>query len=158
MPARWLQAKVIKLKKERRAWARKYSIPSGIQANREVVRQYQDTVKGLGKEIGEVRFPNVAAGRHELMLRYQTPGDPLRGIIEDIRDPMFVKLVDNSRQRCRVYFNSGMTVFILQWVDWRKRVVRLSRPFASSTEAIDAWYIVKENDPIWKKEFPLRKG
>lgn len=153
MPARWLQAKVIKRKKERRAWARPMSVKSGIQANREVVKQYQDTVKGLGKEIGEVRFPNVAPGRHELMLRYQTPGDPLRGIIDDIRDPMFIKLVDNSRQRCRVYFNSGMTCFILQWVDWRKRIVYLSITYASSARAIDAWMTDKVK---WKKEFPLR--
>ncbi len=67
MPARWLQTKVIKLKRQRRAWARPLSVKSGIQANREVVKQYQDTVKGLGKEIGEVRFPNVAAGKHEMM-------------------------------------------------------------------------------------------
>lgn len=153
MPARWLQAKVIKLKRQRRAWARPLTVKSGIQANREVVKQYQDTVKGLGQEIGEVRFPNVAAGRAELMLRYKTPGDPLRGIIDDIRDPMFVKLVDNSRRRCRVYFNSGMSCFILQLVDWRKRKVYLSITYPSSTRAIQVWMEDKVN---WKKEFDLR--
>jgi hypothetical protein len=118
------------------------------------VAQYQNTVKGLGLEIAQVRFPNVSAGRHELMLRYATPGDPLRGIIEDIRDPFFVTIVENSRQRCRVYFNSGMTCYILQWVDYRKMKVHLSITYPSSTRAIQVWI---EDKVTWKKAFDLRK-
>lgn len=155
MPSSWLKPKLIKLKRERRAWAKPLAVKSGAQGNREVIKQYQDTVKGLGLEIAQVRFPNVAAGRKELMLRYNTPGDPLRGIIEDIRDPFFVSIVDNSRQRCRIYFNSGMSVYILQWVDWRKSKVHLSITYPSSTRAIQVWM---EDKVVWKKEFQLRKG
>jgi hypothetical protein len=155
MVSSWLKPKLIKLKRQRRAWARPLSVKSGIQPSREVIRQYQDTAKGLGREIAEVRFPNVAAGRHELMLRYKTPGDPLRGIIDDIRDPFFVTLVENSRQRCRIYYNSGMTCYIIQWADYRKNKVHLSITYPSSARAIDVWMTGKV---IWKKEFDLRKG
>lgn len=156
--AGWMKAKVIKLKRQRRAWARPFTIKSGIQANREVVKQYQDTVKGLGKDIAEVRFPSIPAGRHELMLRYNTPGDPLRGIIEDIRDPFFVTIVENARQRCRIYYNSQMTVYIIQWVNWREQRVRISHTYNSSARAIEAW-VNSETVPIsWKSKYPLRKG
>lgn len=153
--AGWMKAKVIKLKRQRRAWAKPLAVKSGARPNPEVVAQYQNTVKGLGLEIAQVRFPNVAAGRHELMLRYQTPGDPLRGIIDDIRDPFFVTLVENSRQRCRIFYNSGMTCYIIQWADYRKGKVHLSITYPSSTHAIDAWM---QGRVMWKKEFDLRKG
>jgi hypothetical protein len=149
-----MQAKVIKLKRQRRAWARPSSVKSGIQPNREVIRQYQDTAKGLGKIIAQVRFPNVAPGRKEIMDKINTIGDPLRGIALDIKDPLFVKIVDNSRQRCRVYFNSGMSCFILQWAHWEKGFVKISMTYASSTRAIDAW---NTDRVVWKKEFTIRK-
>jgi len=87
------------------------------------------------------------------MLRYKTPGDPLRGIIEDIRDPLFVTLVENSRQRCRIYYNSRMTCYILQWADYRKGKVHLSITYPSSARAIEVWMSDKV---VWKKELDLR--
>ena len=155
MPAGWVKPKLLKLKRQHRAWARPFSVKSGARPNPELVSQYQQTVKGLGVEIAQVRFPNVAAGRHELMLRYKDPGDPLRGIIDDIRDPFFVTLVENSRQRCRLYYNSKMTCYILQWADYRKRKVHLSMTYPSSAYAIDAWM---QDKVKWKKEFLLRGG
>lgn len=157
MVARWAIPKVIKLKEQRRAWARPMSVKSGIQPNREVIRQYQDTVKGLGKDIAEVRFPNVAPGRKEIMDRINTIGDPLRGIALDIKDPSFVKIIDNSRQRVRLYFNSRMDVFILQWVHWEQGFVKISWTFDSSNRASVAWHESDKNSKIWKKTFKIPK-
>src|SRR5258707_15034601 len=120
----WI-SKSNKSKRMRRAWARKFSMKSGIVRNREVIRQYQDTAKGLGTEIAQVRFPNVAPGKREMMDRIMTIGDSLRGIALDISDPLFVSIMDNSRQRCRLYWNSQLTVFILQWVHWEKGWVKI---------------------------------
>lgn len=154
MAAGWAKAKVIKLKKQRRAWARPFRVKSGIEPNREVVRQYQDTAKGLGKDIAQVRFPNIAPGRREMMDRINTIGDPLRGIHTDIKDPLFVNIQNNTRQRCRLFWNSQLTVFILQWVHWEKGWVRLSIQYSNSAKAKSAW---ETDRVIWKKEFPLRK-
>lgn len=138
----------------RRAWAKPLSVKSGFVPNRIVVQQYQETVKGLGKEIAEVRFPSVAPGKREMMDRIMTIGDSLRGIALDISDPLFVVIVNNSRQRCRLYWNSGMTVFILQWVHWDQGWVKISGTYSSSNMAKAAW---EADRVIWKKKFNLRK-
>lgn len=153
----WMKVKQAKARRQaaKRAWARPLSVKSGIQPNREVVRQYQDTVKGLGVEIAEVRFPNVAPGRREIMDRLKIAGDPLRGILTGISDPLFVTIVDNSRQRCRLYWNSKMTCFILQLVNWDKEWVRLSITYATSDRAKHVWMT---DQVTWKKEFSFRKG
>jgi hypothetical protein len=153
MPARWLQAKTIKLKKQRRAWARPLSVKSGIQPNRDVIKQYQETAKGLGKLIAEVRFPNVAPGRKEIMDRLKDD-DFLREIIYDIKDPFFVNIVDNARHRCRLYFNSGMSCFILQYMQWDKGRAKISISYPSSTRALEVW---NTENVIWKKEYSIRR-
>lgn len=152
--AGWAKAKTLKLKRQRRAWARPFSVKSGIIRNREVIEQYQNTAKGLGLEIAQVRFPNIAPGRREMMDRLQTEGDPLRGILTDIKDPLFYSVVDNARQRCRLFYNSQLTCFVLQWVQWEKGLVRLSITYASAERAKNVWF---SDTVTWKKEYTIRK-
>lgn len=146
MPARWMEGKLIKQRRMRRAWARPLSVKSGIQPNRDVIQQYQRTAKGLGVEEARTRFPNVAPGRHDIQ-------DRIDEILQQFEDPMFITLVDNLFQRCRLYFNSQKNVCVLQHVDWRSRVVRISISYPKLTRARHAF----ESDSVrWriKKDLP----
>lgn len=140
MPARWMQAKLIKRAKERRAWARPLSVKSGIQPNRDVIAQYQRTAKGLGEEEARTRFPNVAPGRKDI-------NDRIDEILQHFDDPLFFCVLDNNFHRVRVYFNSRRNSFILQWVNWKERVVRISIIYTSQDRARQLW----EQDRVtWK--------
>lgn len=148
MPARWMQAKLIKRARERRAWARPLSVKSGIQPNRDVIQQYQRTAKGLGVEEARTRFPNVAPGKVDIR-------DRIEEILEHFNDPLFVCVLENSVQRVRLYFNSQRNQFILQWVSWKERTVRISIIYNTQDRARMLW----EQDRVtWKvkKRLPAK--
>lgn len=148
MPARWMQAKLIKRAKERQAWARPLSVKSGIQPNRDVISQYQRTAKGLGQEEAKTRFPNVAPGKYEI-------NDRIEEILQHFNDPLFILVLENSFHRVRLYFNSRRDAFILQWVSWKERTVRISIVYTSQNRARQLW----EQDKVtWKvkKSLPCK--
>lgn len=145
MANRALQAKTIKLKRQRRAWARPLSVKSGIQPNRDVIRQYQDTAKGLGKPIAEAIYKNVQPGRYETKNRADE-------ILRQFNDPLFFTYIENSHQRVRIFFDSKHTKFIIQWVQFRHKKAYISKPFMSTDDAIYAF----QNDLItWHCVMPF---
>ena len=158
MPARWMEAKKIKQRRERRAWSRPFTVKSGIIPNRGVIQQYQATAKGLGLEEAKTRFPNVAPGKHDINERIDE-------IIEGFRvegqkrfdDPLFITVIDNTLQRCRVFFNSQKTCFILQHVSWKERVVRISISYANMDRAQQVWVQGKVTWRVKRLIRPLEK-
>lgn len=146
MVARWMQGKILKQRRMRRAWARPLSIKSGIQPNRAIIQQYRKTAEGLGKEEASTRFPNVAPGRRDIQ-------DRIEEILHVFDDPLFVTILDNAIQRCRIFFNSRKDCFVIQHVDWRKREVRLSITYSSMDRALQVWV---QSKTCWKvfKDLP----
>lgn len=128
MPARWMEQKRNKQRRERRAWARPLSVKSGIVPNRQVIQQYQATAKGLGMEEARTRFPNVAPGKYEINERIEE-------ILSQFNDPLFICILENAVQRVRVFFNSKKTCFIFQQVSWKTREVRISITYPSMERA-----------------------
>lgn len=139
MVARWMQAKLIKRKRERRAWAKPMSI-KGSSPNWSNGVQYRDAPLDLNLEIQT---------RNEQETRkYRIPElSDLTEVRRDIDDPLFITPISNPAHRLRVYYNSGHTCFILQWVEWRKRQVRLSLSYPTFTMAYQRWI---EDRVRWK--------
>lgn len=129
MPRKW---KPGEQRRMRRAWARPLSIRSGIQPNREIIQQYRKTAQGLGEKIATDRFPNVSPGRVDIQ-------DRIEEILRVFDDPLFITVIDNSLQRCRLYFNSKHDCYLLQHVNWRTREVRISITYSSRDRAMQVW-------------------
>lgn len=141
MGNRVMAAKARKERRQRRAWARKLSIKSGIQPNREVLKQYKRTAAGLGLEEARTRFPNVAPGRKDI-------SDRIEEILQHLNDPLFFDIFpENVHQRVRLFFNSQKTIFIIQHMNYKEGACRLSITYASSERAIQVWNTGKV---IWK--------
>ena len=71
----------------------------------------------------------------------------LSDVRRNIDDPLFVQPISTPLQRMRIYFNSQRTVFILQWVRWREKEVRLSIAYPSASVAYQRWV---EDRVRWK--------
>lgn len=141
MVARWMQPKIIKMRRERRAWARPLSIRGSAGPNWSNGKQYRDdTSLDLSLE---------TQTRNEQMTRKMPVPElaDLSDVRRDINDPLFVNLIDNPLQRVRLYFNSQRTVFILQRVQWRKHEVCLSLTYPSATIAYQRYL---EDRVRWK--------
>lgn len=140
MPARWMQPKLIKLARERRAWARPMSIRGSAGPNWSNGTQYRDAPLDLNVE---------TQVRNEMNTRKMPVPElaDLTDIRRDINDPLFVQPLSTPVQRLRIYFNSQHTVYILQWVLWRKKEVRLSYTFPTANVAYQRWL---EDRVRWK--------
>lgn len=143
MPRKW---KPGEQKRMRRAWAKPLAIRSGIQPNREIIQQYRKTAQGLGQEEARTRFPNVAPGKKEIQ-------DRIEEILHVFDDPLFITIIENTIQRCRLYFNSQHNCYLLQHVNWRTREVRISITYASKDRALQVWV---QSKVCWKykKDLP----
>lgn len=146
MPARWMQPKLIKMKRERRAWARPLSVRGSGGPNWQNGTQYRnDTSLDLNVEIQV---------RNEMNTRKMAVPElaDLSDIRRNINDPLFVQPLSTPTQRLRIYFNSQHTVYILQWVQWRKKEVRLSYTFPTANQAYQRWL---EDRVRWKSPKPI---
>lgn len=142
MPRKW---KPGEKKRMRMAWAKPCSVKSGIVPNRAVIQQYKQTAAGLGLEEARTRFPNVAPGRKDI-------SDRIEDILGAFDDPLFITIIDNTFQRCRLFFNGEMTCYILQHVNWKTREVRLSITYATKQRALQVW---TQSKVCWIKKMSL---
>lgn len=139
MVARWMQPKIIKIRRERRAWARPFTI-KGSSPNYANGKQYKETSLDLSEE---TIVTNERATR-------KMPVPELRDLTEvrrELNDPLFVQPLDNPIQRLRIYYNSRHTCFILQWVEWRHQRVSISITYPTFTIAYQHWI---EDRTRWK--------
>lgn len=156
MVNRSMQQKTLKLRKQRRAWAKPMSIVSGISPNKEVISGYKERAKGLALTDQE-----VDALYRRLYKRDPWKGDgPARRAVLDILqkrseltpDFLFFSIVDNTFQRCRVYFNAQKTCYYLVHEDFRKRIVRTSLTCNNKERITTLW----DTDRVtWVEQKPL---
>lgn len=128
MVARWMQSKLLKQRRERRAWAKPYSIKTA-GPNWSNGRQAKDISLDLNLER---RLANEKATRVSRV-------PDITEVRKQIPDPYFVVVTDTPFHRCRMYWNGERTKFILQYVLWRTKEVRISITYPTSTRAMFVW-------------------
>lgn len=98
---------------------------------------------------GSLDLSKEIQARNEAMTRKDRIPElsDLADVRRNIDDPMFTQPLNNPAQRLRIYFNSQRTVFILQWVEWRKRQVRISITYPTASLAYQRWV---EDRVRWK--------
>lgn len=147
MGARWMEQKRAKMKRERRAWAKGFSRPSGIVPNRGVIVQYKETAKGLGVDEHEVEILMLKLYGHGPYLG--TPAGK-RDVIEKLRElkkivpeMQFFKVIDNAYWRVRLFYGAPKgepTRFVLVKDDKRTMRTSTSISYHSKDRALDCWF------------------
>ena len=156
MVNRSMQQKTLKMKRQRRAWARPMAIAAGIAPNREVIVGYKQRAKGLALSDEE-----VDALYRRLYKRDPWKGDGparrevlklLADMSEQTPDFLFFTIIDNTFQRCRVYFNAQKTCYYLVHEDFRKRIVRRSLTASNKERITTLW---NTDRVTWVEHSPL---
>jgi hypothetical protein len=150
MGARWMQQKVAKQRRERRAWARPFTVRASagpVWANNAQVR---DGSLDLNLE---TRVRNEAATRKPHVpsladLHEQLP-------INEKYCINYVVLKNTPFHRCQLYFTGRMDKFVIRWIDWRRGIVRLSIAYPTAYRAKLSWLSDRTR---WRKSFPLTKS
>ena len=142
MTNRVMKQKATKARRQRRAWAKKYSMPSGIVPNRGVLQEYKERACGLGISEFEVdefilsfygrKFHGTPAGRVEVE-------ELLKELKNRVPEMLFFSIIDNCLQKAVCYFNSQKTCFVLVHDDRRKKITRRSIEYGSKDRAMQVW-------------------
>ena len=148
MVARWLQSKLAKRARERRAWAKPYSIKNSTGPNWHNGTQARETPVDpdtflQAERVERLRKRSVNAQGQDVS---RIPD--IRDIRKEIPDPFFIVVVDTPYHRCRIYWNSQRTVFILQYVLWRQKTVKISIAYPTFTRAV---YVFQTDRVRWRK-------
>lgn len=140
MTARWMQAKKLKQARERRAWAKQYSIKNSAGPNWHNGKIARDGSLDLGEE---VRLRNEANTR-----KARVPDiSEIRQIMPDAI--FFSTPCDTPYHRCRLFYNpKTRSTYILQYVIWDQHIAKLS--FAYPT-AQRAWQAFITKQVMWRK-------
>lgn len=156
MANRTMQAKTMKMKRMRRAWAKPYNIPSDIRPNIEVLSDYQMRAKGLAFSDAEqeelyrmyfkrASFKGVSPPRKEVL-------DTLIKVREVSPAMLFFNVIDNCYQRARMYFNSQKSQWILVHEDYIRCNLRRSTIYRTKETLEIAW---NTNRVIWVERSKL---
>lgn len=143
MSNRTMKQKALKLRKQRRAWAKPYGRPSGITVNTAVLHEYQNRVHTLGipeYEIDELikklykrdAIHGMTAGQKEV-------NDLLAELKRKVPEMLFFSILDTSYHKCICFFNSQKTCFVLFHTDIRKQITRRSIEYATKDRALHVW-------------------
>lgn len=143
MSNRVMKQKAQKAKRERRAWAKQYSRPSGITINRGVLQDYKERAIGLGisdLEADELfrklykRDPvaGVAAGKAEV-------AKLLIELRKRVPELKCFTIVDTPFHRAVLFYNETHTCWILAHTDWKKKILRTSIEYGSKQRALNVW-------------------
>ncbi len=145
MTARWMQAKIIKQRRERRAWAKPYSIKNSAGPNWHNGKIAKDTSLDVTEEIRLNNLKKVYNAKGEEVNRIPD----ITEIRREIPDALFVTTpCDTPHHRCRIYFDPRMTKYILQYVVWPKHQARISIAYPT---AHIAWFRFLEDRVRWRK-------
>lgn len=155
MTNRTIQQKVLKIRKARRKFPKRYSadyISVGMPPNTSVMQEYRDRTKSLAFDDDYLRyldaktkFKNVPPGRVEARERAMK-------LQEVLPAPLFIVYLDNVYQRVRIYFNSTKTVAIVEHFDKKRMVVRQSIQYDSIEYARTKWV---QGRCCWVEEVPF---
>lgn len=159
MSNRVMAAKGLKLKRQRRAWAKTLSRKGYMQPNREVIREYKDRAAGLAvfDDAPQVRFDAVMhrmsreAGQRKLeALKKQAQFE--MGLPRDCEMSFKGPTVPDMYQETLIYFNSTKTKFVLILRDLEQRIERVSTVYSSKELLIMCWGMDKV---AWVGKRPL---
>lgn len=159
MANRTMQAKSLKLRRQKRAWAKPLAIASGITPNRGVLGEYKERAKGLG----------LSEYEQDQLIRLFYKRDPIVGtpagraevlaLLEELKkrvpELMFFEVLDNCYQRCVLFYNSDKTCWIVSHTDKRKHITRRSIEYGTKSRALQVWYMDKV---IWVSHQPIQEG
>src|SRR6266852_3265759 len=155
MSNRTMKQKANKLRRQRRAWAKSYSRPSGIIVNRGVLQEYKERACGLGISEFEVdetirilynREPiaGVTAGRTEIF-------EMLRELKKRVPELAYFSVVDTPYHRVLCYYNSTNTSYTITHTDIRKQILRTSIEYGSKQRALYVW---QQDKVTWISQVP----
>src|ERR1700735_2213535 len=151
MGNRVIEAKRIKIKRMRRAWARPLARSSGMNPNRIVINEYKDRAKGLMLE-DDISDSVIQKHAHNLeraaalkrqaelelafdaQLRFRGPGPC------------------NNFEESWVYYNSQQTVYFIVHKDKRLGIERRSITYSSKDVLVMQWNMYKTT---WVELRPL---
>lgn len=166
MANRTMQQKVLKMKRQRRAWAKTLSRRGYMQPNRDVIKEYKHHAQGLEvdeRKVDEaVRLMRIKDGELNPKKRnFQSKArlDALRRQAEleaTLPDGCDLKFsgptVPDIYQETFIYFNSKKTKFVLVLRDLEQRIERVSVVFSSKELLVMCW----EMDRVyWDKKRPI---
>ena len=143
MVNRVIEAKVLKMKKERRRRPKLNPVKKSFRPNKDVLSEYRERTRQLGvdeKEIddwikvlfGRPVFKGVPPERKAVL-------DLLSELREKEMEYLSFSLIQNEIQWCRCYFNSQRTCVILVHADFRTGKLRRSIEYGSIDRAVSRW-------------------
>jgi len=142
MANRNMQAKALKLKKQKRLFPKSYSadyIPTGMPPDRQVMREYKARTKSLAFDEQymahleeKARFKGVPAGRFEVLNR-------LKFIECELGELKFVTIHEDFGCKAQLFYNSERTAFMIMEVNYDDCVIRTSLRYMDRQRCIDRW-------------------
>lgn len=156
MANRTMAAKAMKLKRQRRAWAKPYGYSGMQRPNVMVLASYKERAKGLAvdeksadaiaaffynSERGPKDHNRVHPGKYEVLSRIEQIAE-LEAEIE-LKFGCTLRFKgpgpDNSYQRSFVYFNPTKTCYVVVHEDFREHVIRRSLPYSCKEIVMAKW-------------------
>lgn len=142
MANRSMQAKTLKLRRQRRAWAKPYSRIKGLQPNLTMLQQAKNAAKGLAisDEDAEILYQaifhrasakGIPPGRYEVLKL-------LANANADITEFNF-KLIENAHQSAYVHWSGDKSKWMIVHCNKRTRVFRRSIVYPSKVIAVTSW-------------------
>ena len=143
MANRVMAQKRMKMKRQRRAWARAYSMSSGITPNRGVLQEYKERACGLGISefgvdelirtfYGREPVQGVSAGKHEVELL-------LKKLKKSVPQMLFFMIHDDNYQKSICWFNASKTCYVISHTDKKKNVTKTSLEYGSKERALSQY-------------------
>lgn len=165
MPARWMQQKVLKLKKAKKAYPKRYAAEYIQGKGKTRHNSIRDKLRESGRpDIGssfafdnkflesiqqQARFKGVPSARKEVL-----------DLIEKMSEkngyslPFFFQIIDNCVQRCQIWYNSEHTRHYILHIDKKRQVARRSIEYDSKSYALKKWHMDRVT---WVEEVSLRR-
>lgn len=130
-----MQQKALKLRKQRRAWARPFSVKSGIRPNVEVIQGYKQSAEGLAlsdAELDKLVFMLFGTQHKGISPPRKAVLDTLLSIDKgDIPEFFYRTILSNQYQRVRAYHNALEDNWALVHENFQENYVRRSIIYGS---------------------------
>lgn len=144
MANRTMEAKRLKMKKQRRLFPRNYSsdyIPTGKPPNRLVMQEYRERTLSLAFDAkylaaleAKQKFHGVPPGKVEIRAKLEEMA------AEGYATKVGFVLIANTYQRCTLYRRDDHKGFRLCHEDFKAKTVRWSIEYPSKERAITVWH------------------
>ena len=139
MANRTMQAKRLKMARERRAWAKAYQRRTPKPPNREAIQHYAAHAKGLedNQFVDSAPPALTLKQKQQALLELLLPDD----VNMHVRGPTEPDIFQESL----IYFNARKTKFVLVLRDLEQRIERVSYVFSSKELLITCWEMDRVN-------------